>query len=455
MISWMELLPRLDFAVELLAAVLLLIAPLEKRPRRGLRLALGSAACLIVGVLAQMAWAMLWLLPEGMFPRSGNLSYLVWFTAMILIYLCPTLAAAVWLFRLCCPLTVREALYGTVCAYALQHLVHATTLLFAPQLAQQSGSSLPPVVWCARLLLLLVVYGAAYPLVSRKLVQNGRYQVQTYETLRTLTLVMAVAVILNLVAKGLYRHGNGALFSVCMLYDILCCLFVLWLQVTQQKQTRLQAEVLLERQQRQLQREQYEQAKQNIALINHKCHELKQQLAELRTTQDRRAQDSALAQLERSLTIYDAVVRTKNEVLDTLLTQQSLLCESEHIQWTCMADGEALAFMDPMDLYTLFGSALENAVEALRKVQDPERRVLAVTLQKQGALAFLQIENYCDTPPVFIDGVPRSTKDGRSGTGRGIRRIRSVVQQYDGDLQLEFDGSVFLLKVLLPIPDPQ
>ena len=71
--------------------------------------------------------------------------------------------------------------------------------------------------------------------------------------------------------------------------------------------------------------------------------------------------------------IYSAIVRTGNEILDTILTEKSLICENSGIHISCVADGSLLAFMNPVDLYTLFGNALDNAIEAVRKLESKEK----------------------------------------------------------------------------------
>ena len=65
-----------------------------------------------------------------------------------------------------------------------------------------------------------------------------------------------------------------------------------------------------------------------------------------------------LQDMESKIAAYDAVVRTGNEYLDTVLTEKKLTCQSNQISMSCIADGSQLAFMDELGLYTLFGNAL-------------------------------------------------------------------------------------------------
>ncbi len=66
---------------------------------------------------------------------------------------------------------------------------------------------------------------------------------------------------------------------------------------------------------------------------------------------------AALADVAREVDVYDAAVHTGNEALDTILTEKSLVCQREGITLTCVADGSALDFMAPADIYALFGNA--------------------------------------------------------------------------------------------------
>lgn len=117
-----------------------------------------------------------------------------------------------------------------------------------------------------------------------------------------------------------------------------------------------------------------------------------------------------------------------------------------------MADGAALSFMDPIDLYTLFGNALDNALECVRTISNPERRVLAVTLQRKRDMVFLQFENFCDSPPDLRDGLLRSTKADDGFHGFGMKSIRAIAERYGGTIDITAEGGIFLLCILLPLP---
>ena len=78
------------------------------------------------------------------------------------------------------------------------------------------------------------------------------------------------------------------------------------------------------------QREQYQVARQNVQIINKRCHELKLQIAALRQMSSAPADPELKAHIdeaEKAAQLYDASRNTGNEVLDVVLTEKSLLCE--------------------------------------------------------------------------------------------------------------------------------
>ncbi len=140
---------------------------------------------------------------------------------------------------------------------------------------------------------------------------------------------------------------------------------------------------------------QYRSAQDSIDLINKKYHDLKHQIAVLRSeTSEEKAH--YLDAMEQEIRSYEAQNKTGNEVLDTILTSKSLYCQQHGITLTCVADGAALDFMDTMDLCSLFGNALDNAIESVEKLPDSEQRLIHLVVARQKSFLWIRIENTYD-----------------------------------------------------------
>ena len=189
---------------------------------------------------------------------------------------------------------------------------------------------------------------------------------------------------------------------------------------------------------------------ENVELINRKCHDLKHQIAALKQISDQSQRDATIRSLEESVMIYDSIVETGNHILDTILTEKSLLCEARGITLTCVADGACLSFLEAVDLYTLFGNALDNAIEHVSALEDVERRTIAVSVFSRADLVFIQLENYYSGPLEFDDGLPISRKARDGYHGFGLKSVRHTAERYGGFLTLQTEGDIFLLRVTIP-----
>nr|WP_239471554.1 ATP-binding protein [Olsenella profusa] len=110
--------------------------------------------------------------------------------------------------------------------------------------------------------------------------------------------------------------------------------------------------------------------------------------------------------------------------------------------------------MAPADIYSLFGNALDNAIEAVRAVEGAERRAITVSVQRRRRMVAVSVENCCASTPRFAtDGLPLTTKHDSTNHGFGMRSMRAIAERYGGSLHAGFEGGVFYLNVLLAMPE--
>lgn len=234
------------------------------------------------------------------------------------------------------------------------------------------------------------------------------------------------------------------------IYSSLGCLLCLLLQVgifqdskmTQTNKT-LQQMMLLER-------NQHEISKETINLINIKCHDLKHQIELINTQSDEKRRKN-VEELSKAVLIYDSIIKTGNEALDMVLMQKKLICENYHIQFSYVVDGAHLNRMDEVDVYSLFGNMLENAIESLRQEPNEEKRVMTLKVSAHMKMLYINMDNYCSTPIVYKDGEIQTTKQNEPGMhGYGIKSIAYIVNAYNGDLMISTQNHHFVIEIMLP-----
>lgn len=202
-----------------------------------------------------------------------------------------------------------------------------------------------------------------------------------------------------------------------------------------------------------MQYENYRISKKSIDLVNQKYHDLKHQIEVLKTENQSEKSLEYLERMEQDIKSYEAQNKTGNPVLDTILSGKSLHCQDHGINLTVVADGGALAFMDVMDISTLFGNALDNAIEGVGRIPEKEKRLIHLTVAKQKDFLRIRVENYYEGSLTFEGGLPVTTKKDREYHGYGLKSIQETVKKYGGSLAIKAEGNWFELRILIPVPE--
>lgn len=426
--------PFLVFFLGYLAATLLIFIHLKKRRHWWIALIVLIALYVAFGLIVVKTGISL-NFSNSIIPIS-----LVFFLAMATFLLCS------------CKATVTEALFGSMCAYASEHLANAIFMIlrqFARKIFDISLNEYP-----THFVLYFVVFLFLEFAVFRNLQQNGKLRLKTLTTLFSGLLVFTIVSLLyyQIIEAFITDRGTWLVFVYAMVYDLLCCALFLVLQVIEQRSARFKEDLEVERLLRQRQKEQYMMTKDSVSLIERKCHDLKHQIAALRSIDSREVREKSIQEIEEAILIYGAVVKTGSDVLDTVLMDKYLYCEQHDISWTCMADGSNLNFMDPVDLYVLFANALDNAIEAVQQLDDPKQRAISVSVYTKYHMVFLQIENYYKDALKFDNELPKTTKPEKELHGFGLKSVQYTAEKYGGSMQIETENQIFSLYIAIPLP---
>lgn len=195
---------------------------------------------------------------------------------------------------------------------------------------------------------------------------------------------------------------------------------------------------------------QYKQSKEAIDIVNIKYHDMKHKINMLREMNDSEQRVAFLDRMEEEIKSYELQNKTENSVLDTLLTGKSLQCNKHDIIMTVVADGKLLDFMDAVDICSIFGNALDNAIEAVMKINNKEKRLIHLTVSKFKSFVMISIENYFEGDVKNDDGVFLTTKKNAKDHGYGIKSIKYTVEQYGGILDIKVKDNWFEVKILIP-----
>lgn len=428
--------------LELLLATFLLTSTLKKRDNFIVRLLVGITCCLAISIL---------------FPLFKKISYTWWYSSIMFILF---FVAVMLLLKFSYDETWQKIFFIAIIAYTTQHFAHEIYSLFANALNLVDTSSMgiygSEIVDLENLsinilqsVLYLDVYIAAYIFVYfffGKRMKNNDAKVSSVSILAITTIILLTDIILNSVV--VYSKTYNRTYSIVVsIYNILCCAMIFYIQFAVTKTKVLENELQVTSRLLHLSEEKYQESKENIDMINLKCHDLKHQIREY-ASKSSISQDT-ITGIENLINIYDSNMKTGNEALNLILTEKSLLCQQQNIKLTCLADCNKLGFISNEDLYSLFGNAIDNAIEAVVKINDPDKRNINLIVRNVHSFVSITIENYYTGNIVLnADGLPKNTKSNKDYHGFGTKSIKMIVNKYHGDLKITTKKNIFTLAIL-------
>jgi len=103
--------------------------------------------------------------------------------------------------------------------------------------------------------------------------------------------------------------------------------------------------------------------------------------------------------------------------------------------------------INPYHLNIILSNALDNALEACRKLPEREDRYIVLGLKNEDDSLCIRVIN--SSPPTKISngGLPATTKDDKQHHGIGLSTVKRVAEQYDGVILCTYENSVFTLYV--------
>lgn len=141
---------------------------------------------------------------------------------------------------------------------------------------------------------------------------------------------------------------------------------------------------------------------------------------------------------------------TGNYRLDTVLSFEQQLAERDGITIDVSFDAVFPAEgVDPDDIYTIFPNALDNAIEACRRLPADERTITFRSRMDRRTV-FVTIRNPIAEAVRTKNGLPLTSKEDKAAHGYGFRSIRRAAAKYGEDnvAFLQEDG-VFELRLFL------
>lgn len=168
---------------------------------------------------------------------------------------------------------------------------------------------------------------------------------------------------------------------------------------------------------------------------------LKQYLIHGGTIDEVSHMDAILESLERT----DSMIDTGNLALDAIISTKQVLAQKKGIKFECQLQIPERIPITAEDICVIFGNALDNAIEACDRIQQEEKSIRCVLIEKNDCL-FCKIVN---TAPKKKNDTWTSSKKDKMNHGYGISQIENTLKKYDCEPQFIWENNMFTIKFAL------
>lgn len=154
-----------------------------------------------------------------------------------------------------------------------------------------------------------------------------------------------------------------------------------------------------------------------------------------------------VAELRRQISDYEDYVHTGNDFLDVIIRDKVKKAKEQGIDFLAVIDFTSGDFIEPLDISTIFGNALDNALEASVKLP-PEQRLITVKAGCNHDMLMIVFENNA-----VMGKMKGTSKEDEFLHGFGIPNIRKAVEKYNGECVIRQENGKFVMKHIIPLPE--
>ncbi len=156
----------------------------------------------------------------------------------------------------------------------------------------------------------------------------------------------------------------------------------------------------------------------------------------------------SIQKLQSQIQEYENYHHTGNPFLDIIIRDKAKIAQEMEIDFNTIISFEDSAFIELLDISTIFGNALDNAIEASEKLPK-NQRLITVKASRVREMLVIVVENNTLYDCAETRG---TTKKDTFIHGFGLPNMKSTVEKYGGQCSTKAADGMFTLKIMIPIP---
>lgn len=158
--------------------------------------------------------------------------------------------------------------------------------------------------------------------------------------------------------------------------------------------------------------------------------------------------ENYLNDLSNELNTVDTVIKTGNAMADSIINSKISLANSKNINVVIDANIPVKLKMKELDLCCIIGNLFDNAIEALKDVNEDDR-LIRVYMDMKNTQLYISFTNITGKPKQNkINNIFKTSKG--DGHGFGLVRIDNIINKYDGYINRNSEDYAFTTEILIP-----
>lgn len=347
----------------------------------------------------------------------------------------------------CCRIKIKPTIFLLMSAYLLQHL---TADIFDVVTVILSVDNMQLGFQCAKFLLFwgFLIF---YQICIRPHVRKDIKEINMKSGQMIWFLIVSF-ILINILTSWIYHYENGMLQNHMgyYIYGIFSSILLLIIQYGMLDLTEALREKNIMYDMMRNMEIQYQNLKENIELLNEKYHDFKYVLLESAKENEKENNEEYINKSLQLIEDYQNMFQTGCEAMDVLLTEKSTICRKNNIILTCFIDGKLLSYMKSEDVYILFGNAMDNAIEALLKLQEDAQKTIFLEVKRKNNFITINMENPCGDGISFEKGIPITSKKDTMFHGIGTKSMNYIVKKYGGNMVMKCVNNIFMVQCIIP-----
>lgn len=161
--------------------------------------------------------------------------------------------------------------------------------------------------------------------------------------------------------------------------------------------------------------------------------------------------DSYLQQLIEDANSPEVLFETGNDIVNAILNDAQSRYRKERIELRLEGRFPADLKIAPMDLCVIFANIVNNAIEAILRMDRKEDEISYIDIQIRSYKAdlYIDISNPVGHIPVTRNGRLMTSKQDKSLHGFGVRNVIQRVEKYGGTFQYKQNNNQFTVEIYL------